>query len=252
MMVRQHVGKVPRVRTSRLVLGCVAVAAMLSACSSGTGTPVASLSVPATASVAAAGTPVASGSVLPSQSGATADVSAVPDPQASAASSQVAMIDPCATPNTVLSRTQPPGGALLPQDRAVGVGPFAGYWHVHDGYMVLRSDGSGTQTSAAAGPPVEVDTLALTYYRNPDRLLARVTSVAYGSGDSASAVRTPSNACPDAFYVAGDEFVLHFVAPHLLITNIIVSQLPPADMDIGNPYWCQEEMSPQLQDRCGA
>jgi len=190
--------------------------------------------------------------VLASQSGASADVSAVPDPQASATSSQVAMIDPCATPNTVLTRTQPPGGPLQSQDRADGVGPFGGYWHVHDGYMMLRSDGTGTQTSAAGGPPVEVDTLALTYYRNPDRLLARVTSVAYGSGEVASAVPTPSNACPDAFYVAGDEFLLRFVAPHLLITNIIVSQLPPADMDIGNPYWCQEELSPQLQDKCGA
>jgi hypothetical protein len=162
------------------------------------------------------------------------------------------MIDPCATPNAVVTRSQPPGGPLLPQDRAAGVGPFAGYWHVHDGYMMLRSDGSGTQTFAAAGPPIEVDTLAVTYYRNPDRLLVRVTSVAYGSGEVASVVPTPSNACPDAFYVAGDEFVLRFVAPHLLITSIIVSQLPLADMDIGNPYWCQEELSPQLQDRCGA
>ena len=88
---------------------------------------------------------------------------------------------------------------MLPQDRAAGVGPFAGYWHVHDGYMMVRSDGTGTQTSVAVGPPIEVDTLALTYYRNPDRLLARVTSVAYGSGEIASAVATPSNACPDAF-----------------------------------------------------
>jgi hypothetical protein len=162
------------------------------------------------------------------------------------------MIDPCATPNTVFTRSQPPGGPLQQQDRAVGAGPFVGYWHVHDGYMLLRSDGSGTETFASAGPPVEVDTLGLTYYPNPDRLLARVTSVAFGSGEVASAVPTPSNACPDAFYVAGDEFVLHFVAPHLLITNLIVSQLPPADMDIGNPYWCQEGLAAQLQDRCGA
>jgi hypothetical protein len=244
------------VRTSRSVLGCVAVATMLSACSGrsvgDTGAPVVSHSVPAVGSVASTGIPVAGGAAQASQSDAPADVSVVPDPYASPTSSQVAMIDPCATPSTVLTRAQPPGGALLPQDRAAGVGPFVGYWHVHDGYMVLRSDGGGTQTSASAGPPIEVDTLAVTYYRNPDRLLARVTSVAYGSGDPAGAVPTPSNACPDAFYVPGDEFVLHFVAPHLLITNIIVSQLPPADMDLGNPYWCQEEMSPQLQDKCGA
>ena len=243
-------------RTSRLVLGCVAVATMLSACSGhsvgDTGSPVASHSVPASGSVAATGPPVASNSVLASQSGAAADVSAGPDPQASATSSQIAMIDPCATPTTALTRTQPPGGPLLPQDRAAGVGPFAGYWHVHDGYMVLRSDGTGTETDAAGGPPVEVDTLALTYYRNPDRLLVRVTSVASRSGDSTSVGPTPSNACPDASYVAGDEFVLRFVAPHLLITNIIVSQLPPADMDIGNPCWCQEGLAAHLQDRCGA
>jgi hypothetical protein len=183
---------------------------------------------------------------------APANVSAAPDPQASATSSQVAMVDPCATPNTVVTRRQPPGGALRPQDRAAGAGPFAGSWHVHDGYLVLRSDGTGMQTFVAGGPPVEVDTLVVTYYRNPDRLLVRVTSVSYGSGDPASAVPTPSNACPDASAVAGDEQVLRFVAPHLLITSIIVSHLPPADPNVGNPYWCQEGLATQLQDRCGA
>jgi hypothetical protein len=122
--------------------------------------------------------------------------------------------------------------------------------------MELRPDGTGTQSFATGGSPAEVDTLVVTYYRNPDRLLVRVASVSYLGGDVASLipVPVPTDACvgADGATAAGDEQLLRFAAPHLLIQSVLVSHVAPADLNSGNPYWCQEGLAAQLQDRCGA
>lgn len=122
--------------------------------------------------------------------------------------------------------------------------------------MELRPNATGTQTFATGGPPVEVDALIVTYYRNPDRLLVRVTSVSYLGGNAASpsSVPAPTDTCAgaDGATAAGDEQLLRFVAPRLLIGSVLVSHIAPADLNSGNPYWCQVGLAPQLQDRCGA
>jgi hypothetical protein len=167
-------------------------------------------------------------------------------------SSQRAGADPCAAGSLVVTRHEPPGGPLRTQDEASGVGPFAGSWYVHDGWMVLRPDGTGTQSFNAGALTAEVDTVALTYYRNPDRLLVQVMAVSWQNGDTASSPRVPADACSQAGAAPGDEELLRFAAPHLLVASVIVSHRPLADLAGANPYWCQDGLATELQNSCGA
>lgn len=160
--------------------------------------------------------------------------------------------DPCATPNRVVTHRQPPGGTLTASDRAGGVGTFAGTWRVHGAQMVIRPDGTGT-IDAAEGPYDETDVIRFVRYREPERLLATYTKVSYVDGTTGRPIPKPTDACSlaDGSNVPGDQFLLRFAAPHLLIDSVIVTHIAPINLS-GNPYWCGQGIAPRYQNRCGA
>ncbi|MBV9099162.1 MAG: hypothetical protein JO079_14005 [Frankiaceae bacterium] len=119
--------------------------------------------------------------------------------------------------------------------------------------MRLAADGTGT-IHASDGPYGESDRLTLVRYRNPDRLLVTVSSVSYVDRTSNKPIPRPTDKCSlaDGFSVAGDQYLLRFAAPHLLIESVLVSHVAPNNLDNGNPYWCGVGLAARYQDRCGA
>jgi hypothetical protein len=161
--------------------------------------------------------------------------------------------DPCATPNTTVTRRQPPR-PLNEADRVPGLGPFAGTWNVHGSEMTLREQGPSTKrASLNFAERVETDTVRWTRYRNPARLLLVVTKVEY-SDDQGRPAPEPSEACwlSDGSVEPGDSSLLFFAAPHLLEEMYLTSHVSLTDIEGRNGYWCGDGLDKRYQDRCGA
>jgi hypothetical protein len=164
--------------------------------------------------------------------------------------------DPCATPNTMVTRRSAPR-PLRARDRVAGLGPFAGHWAVHGSRMDLRSRGRSEVSTSfnSVGPygTVETDTVRWTRYRNPDRLLLVVTDVRYEDG-TGTPVSEPSDACwlADGSVQPGDSSLLWIAAPHLLEDMILVSHASPINVEGENGYWCGEGLATRYQYHCGA
>lgn len=176
-----------------------------------------------------------------------------PRPSAVQPSPTARDVDPCVTPNTIVTRKTPYGGAWRTSDRVSSLGPYVGGWNVHGEEMVLRANGTGYVSSHSAEYQ-ERDLVRLTRYRKPDRLVMEVVEVTYTT--PAGAPRpAPTDDCSlaDGLVQPGDMSVLHFVAPHVLYESVAVSHLAPFDIkgNGGNPYWCGDGASTAHLRDCG-
>jgi hypothetical protein len=188
------------------------------------------------------------------ESGGTTSGAATPSPspRPSLAASPLDE-DPCATPNTIVTRRPPWGGQPLESDRVSSLGSFVGDWHVHGEQMVLRANGTGFVESFTPDYS-EKDIVQVTRYRNPDRAVMRVVEVRYSDPSKKMPLPAPADDCSLAVGLVqpGDTSVLHFVEPHVLREVVAVSHLAPDEIkgDNANPYWSSEGASPARRADC--
>jgi len=162
------------------------------------------------------------------------------------------LADPCASPNTTVTRNKPFGGPQVPQARVRDLGPYVGQWNVHGEVMEIHRDGTGV-VSSFTPEYSENDIVRLTRYRSPDRLLMQVVRVEFTTPDGAPRPR-PTDACTLAagLPVIGDSSILHFVGRDFLYESVTTSHLNPHDIkgNGGNPYWCGEKAGRAALEQC--
>ena len=159
----------------------------------------------------------------------------------------------CASgPTTAAATPTPSVAASTPTSATSSLASFVGQWHVHDGTMTIKADGTGEQTWNA-GPCGGSSTQLcggqadLAFTSNSDgTITGAFGAVTYLQADSTPAPPgfDPGSDAPKA----GDSFTLRHVKADLLITTWL-NRPDLASPGASNPYWCGSGYS---GTECGA
>jgi hypothetical protein len=149
-----------------------------------------------------------------------------------------------------MATQSPTSKAATPSSSSVAEGTkesFVGHWWVHGGQLEIKPDNTAVQTGPCDVTCLETHILSLSPVANGTRMSVIITEITY-TGPNGEPIANPY---PGESAAVGDSSYLEFVAPHLLKETIIESSLPDIDQ-LGNHYWCGDDLEPPLTRVCGA
>jgi hypothetical protein len=131
---------------------------------------------------------------------------------------------------------------------------FIGDWHVHGAGLKITSETAGVITAdvgycvpndtAYKYRCTESDELTMSLSGDKNQLTATVTKITFTAADGTIVRHSVTQSSS-----VGDSFRLEFEAPQLLKETILHGM---AGWVGGNPYWCGQNLAPELRSKCGA